>query len=125
MLINREKETNGKAVTYLDRLQENYHDLFSKPLQKSGFTQTDIKMIETELGYALPKPYIDFLQSYQLPKCFRVSVSFCGDYACCYETEQEDDLFVTGNGMVHCFRRWRQRIFVLCAGIRYAFRSNG
>ena len=33
MLINREKETNGKAVTYLDRLQENYHDLFSKPLQ--------------------------------------------------------------------------------------------
>lgn len=32
MLINREKETNGKAVTYLDRLQENYHDLFSKPL---------------------------------------------------------------------------------------------
>ncbi len=28
MLINREKETNGKAVTYLDRLQENYHDLF-------------------------------------------------------------------------------------------------
>ena len=95
MRINREKETNGKAVTYLDRLQENYHDLFTKPLQKSEFTQTDIKMIENELGYELPKPYIDFLQSYKLPKCFMVSVSFCGDYACCYETEQEDDLFVT------------------------------
>ena len=95
MLINREKETNGKAVTYLDRLQENYHDLFSKPLQKSEFTETDIKLIETEWGYALPKPYIDFLQSYQLPKCFMGSVSFCGDYACCYETEQEDDPFVT------------------------------
>ena len=86
MLINREKETNGKAVIYLDRLQENYHDLFSKPLQKSEFTKTDIKMIETELGYELPKPYIDFLQSYQLPKCIMVSASFCGDYACCYET---------------------------------------
>lgn len=95
MLINREKETNGKAVTYLDRLQENYRDLFSKPLQKAEFTETDIKMIETELGYELPKPYIDFLQSYQLPKCIMVSASFCGDYACCYETEQEDDLFVT------------------------------
>ena len=78
MLINREKETNGKAVTYLDRLQENYHDLFSKPLQKAEFTETDIKLIETEWGYELPKPYIDFLQSYQLPKCFMVSVSFCG-----------------------------------------------
>ena len=43
----------------------------------------------------LPKPYIDFQQSYQLPKCCMVSVSFCGDYACCYETEQEDDLLVT------------------------------
>ena len=78
MLINREKETNGKAVTYLDRLQENYHDLFFKPLQKSEFTETDIKMIETEWGYELPKPYIDFLQSYQLPKCCMVSASLCG-----------------------------------------------
>lgn len=58
-------------------------------------TEADIKMIEKELGYKLPKPYIDFLQSYQLPDCFTVLVSFCGDYACCYETEQEDDLFVT------------------------------
>lgn len=71
MLINRETETNGKAVTYLDRLQENYHDLFSKPLQKSEFT-------ETEWGYELPKSYIDFQQSYQLPKCCMVSASFCG-----------------------------------------------
>lgn len=78
MLINREKETNGKAVTYLDRLQENYHNLFSKPLQKSEFTETDIKLIETEWGYELPKPYIDFLQSYQLPKCCMVSASLCG-----------------------------------------------
>lgn len=78
MLINREKETNGKAVTYLDRLQENYHDLFSKPLQKSEFTETDIKLIETEWGYKLPKPYIDFLQSYQLPKCCMVLASLCG-----------------------------------------------
>ncbi len=76
MLINREKETNGRAVTYLDRLQENYHDLFFKPLQKSEFTETDIKLIETEWGYELPKPYIDFLQSYQLPKCCMVSASF-------------------------------------------------
>lgn len=52
--INREKETNGKVVTYLDRFQENYHDLFSKPLRKSGFTQIDIMMIEKELGYELP-----------------------------------------------------------------------
>lgn len=78
MLINREKETNGKAVTYLDRLQENYHDLFFKPLQKSEFTETDIKLIETERGYELPKPYIDFQQSYQLPKCCMVSASLCG-----------------------------------------------
>lgn len=54
MLINREKETNGKAVTYLDRLQENYHDLFSKPLRKSKFTETDIKIIEKEFVATMP-----------------------------------------------------------------------
>ena len=95
MFLNRKKKSKIQAIEYLDKLPENYHDLFSKPLQKSPFTETDIKVIEKELGYALPKPYIDFLQTYKLPECLTVSVSFCGDYACCYEPEQDDDLFVT------------------------------
>lgn len=94
MFIKREKD-KVRAVEYLDRLQQNYNDLFSKPLQKSIFTETDIKVIEKELGYELPNPYIDFLQSYRLPECVTVLASFCGDYASCYESEQEDDLFVT------------------------------
>lgn len=55
MLTNREKKTNRKAVTYLDGLQENYHDLFSKPLQKSGFTETDIMMNQLLSGLAIKK----------------------------------------------------------------------
>lgn len=30
--IYRDKETKGKAVAYIDRLQENDHGLFSEPL---------------------------------------------------------------------------------------------
>lgn len=82
-------------LTESGRVEESTRsDFLPEPLQKSAFTETDIRMIEKELGYDFPKPYIDFLQSYQLPDCFTISVSFCGDYACCYETKQEDDLFV-------------------------------
>ena len=89
------KKRKAQAIYYLDKPQENYQDLFHEPMQKSIFTEADIQTIEKELGYKIPKPYIDFLQSYQLPESFTVSVSFCGDYANCYEPEQEDDLFVT------------------------------
>lgn len=92
---NKTQEIESQAAKYLDRLQENYHALFSAPLQKSVLAKKDIEIIEKELGYQLPRPYVDFLLSCSLPECLTVSASFCGDYASCYEPEQEEALFVT------------------------------
>ena len=83
---------------YLHKLKENYPDLLSKsfePFQSSAVTDDDIRFIENELGYTLPKDYAEFLKCYKLPDNLKVKNSYCGDYANCYEPEDEDDPFVT------------------------------
>lgn len=83
---------------YLHKLRENYPDLLSKsfePFQNSAITDADIKFIENELGYKLPQSYAEFLKCYKLPDKLMVPNSYCGDYANCYEPENEDDPYVT------------------------------
>lgn len=54
------------AEEYLKKLQERQPQLFTEPLRKSTLSDGDMVEIEKTLGYALPKQYKEFLQSYQL-----------------------------------------------------------
>lgn len=77
---------NKTAKDYLDQLVKKEPQLFKEPLKKSSLTEADLKEIEKGLGYSLPKPYAEFLQSYQLPQELTVFASFCGDrFACSWE----------------------------------------
>ena len=80
---------------YLHKLRENYPDLISGDFQRSEITDNDIKFIESELKYTLPKDYAEFLKCYKLPDNLKVKNSYCGDYANCYEPENDDDSFVS------------------------------
>lgn len=83
----------SQAMEYLDELRESQPDLFTEPLQRSVLTDHDIQTIERKLGYQLPRSYVDFLQSYQLPPRLTVSDCFCGGYADCCEPDEEGDPF--------------------------------
>ncbi|MDE7417652.1 MAG: SMI1/KNR4 family protein [Lachnospiraceae bacterium] len=67
------------AEKYLIKLQEREPQLFPEPLKKSTLTNEDLLEIEKSLGYELPEPYKEFLQSYQLPEIMTVYPSFCGN----------------------------------------------
>lgn len=95
MLFKQRKNAESQVLEYLDQLSIKYPAVFPVSLQRSSITEQDIKVIEQELGYQLPKPYAGFLRSCQLPERLTVSVCFCGDYANCYEPAREDDPFVT------------------------------
>ena len=67
------------AEKYLNILKEREPQLWEGPLEKSAFTECDLSTIEKGLGYSLPLPYREFLQSYKMPEDVTVLVSFCGD----------------------------------------------
>lgn len=71
------------AKQYLDILKEREPQLWREPLENSSLTEQDLADIEAGLGYALPAPYRDFLQSCKIPGDLIVLVSFCGDSFAC------------------------------------------
>lgn len=85
-----------KAMEYLHQLQEQEPRLFPEPLKRSMLTEADLQEIERGIGYGLPEPYREFLQSYQLPEQLSVCVNFCGDLSACYEESysREEDAYV-------------------------------
>lgn len=95
MFFQTGRKDSSLAAEYLDQLWKDRPALFSAPAQKATLTDRDVRAIEKELGYRLPRPYVDFLQSYQLPERLTVSARFCGDYANCYDPAREDDPFAT------------------------------
>lgn len=71
------------AKRYLEILKEREPQLWKGPLKDSAFTEKDLMDIEAGLGYALPAPYREFLQSCKMPCDITVLVSFCGDSFAC------------------------------------------
>lgn len=71
------------AKKYLNLLKEREPQLWKAPLEDSAFTEQDLAEIEKGLGYTLPVPYREFLQSYKIPCDITVLVSFCGDSFAC------------------------------------------
>ena len=68
----------GKAKELLDLLQKSEKELFPDKFLKSDLLVKDIKTIENDIGFKLPKSYSDFLRTYQVPTA-KVYICFCGD----------------------------------------------
>ncbi len=67
------------AKQYLDTLRQREPQLWDGPPEPSPLGEKDLAEIERGLGYPLPEPYRDFLQSCKMPEDLTVLVSVCGD----------------------------------------------
>lgn len=67
------------AEQYLNILREHKPLRWSEPPEGAPLTGEDLAEIEKGLGYSLPEPYREFLQSCKMPADLTVLVSVCGD----------------------------------------------
>ena len=69
------------AKEYLETLYQQEPQLFSEPLKMSILVEPDLQFIEQQIGHRLPKQFVEFLTTYQLPQ-MTMFITFCGDLAC-------------------------------------------
>ena len=68
------------AKEYLETLYQQEPQLFSEPLKMSILVEPDLQFIEQQIGHRLPKQFVEFLTTYQLPQ-MTMFITFCGDLA--------------------------------------------
>ena len=64
----------------LETLYQQEPQLFSEPLKMSILVEPDLQFIEQQIGHRLPKQFVEFLTTYQLPQ-MTMFITFCGDLA--------------------------------------------
>ena len=70
----------SSAKEYLDTLSQQEPQLVSEPLKMSILVEPDLQFIEQQIGHRLPKQFVEFLTTYQLPQ-MTMFITFCGDLA--------------------------------------------
>ena len=68
------------AKEYLETLYQQEPQLLSEPLKMSILVEPDLQFIEQQIGHRLPKQFVEFLTTYQLPQ-MTMFITFCGDLA--------------------------------------------